>query len=68
MKAGRTLKTRTRRSRDVETPKTDAMIGKMLRAEGVPICEEWDRLVEHAREMERMAYAYRAVAVATSLK
>jgi hypothetical protein len=54
-------------SDDVETPKTDALIEEMLSGDGIPRCKEWERLEAHAREMERMAYAYRAVA-ASSMK
>jgi hypothetical protein len=36
-----------------ETPLTDALIDSMLCANGVPVCHEWNRLVEHARSLER---------------
>jgi hypothetical protein len=49
---------------DTPTPKTDALIEEMLCGDGIPRCKEWERLEAHAREMERMAHAYRAVAVA----
>ena len=49
---------------DVETPLTDKLIKEMLHGDGIPRCKEWERLEAHAREMERRAYAYRAVAAA----
>lgn len=49
---------------DQPTPQTDALIEEMLCGEGIPKCDEWDRMVKHARNMERMAYAYRVAAVA----
>ena len=56
--------TKQRVERDVPTPKTDALIEEMLHGDGIPRCAEWERLEAHAREMERMAYSYRAVAQA----
>jgi hypothetical protein len=52
------------KSLDTPTPRTDAVIDELLAGDGVPKCSEWDRMVEHAREMERMAAAYRALAIA----
>jgi len=49
---------------DLETPKTDALVEELLHADGIPRCKEWDRLLDHAKEMERMAHVYRAVAAA----
>ena len=49
---------------DVETPITDKLIDDMLHGDGIPRCDEWDRMVAHAREMERRYYASRAVASA----
>lgn len=54
-----------RADNDVPTPLTDALIDEMLHGEGIPRCKEWELLEAHAREMERRAYAYRAVAAAT---
>jgi hypothetical protein len=56
--------TNRHKSLDTPTPKTDALIEDMLCSDGVPNCPEWDRIVEHAREMERMAHSYRALAIA----
>lgn len=50
-----------RTPRDAPTPLTDALIEEMLCGKGIPRCEEWERLEEHAREMERRYYAMRAV-------
>ena len=52
------------RTLEGETPKTDALIEEMLHGEGIPRCREWERLEAHAREMERMAHTYRAIASA----
>lgn len=50
---------------DHPTPLTDALIEKMLEGDGIPKgCKQWQRIVKHAREMERRAYCYRAVAAA----
>jgi hypothetical protein len=51
-------------SKDFPTPKTDRLLRKMKEGDGVPVCPEWDRLVKHAREMERTAHALRVVATA----
>lgn len=48
---------------DVATPYTDKLIDKMLCGTGIPQCDEWDRMVEHARAMERLAYTYRTISV-----
>lgn len=49
---------------DMPTPITDKLIDEMRCGYGIPKCAEWDRLEEHAREMERQVATYRAVAVA----
>jgi hypothetical protein len=49
---------------DHPTPKTDALINKMLHGDGIPRCKEWEKLEEHAREMERLVYVYRELSVA----
>lgn len=53
---------------DVETPITDDLIETMLCGKGIPKCDEWDRMVEHAREMERRSYTFRAIAAAVMKK
>ena len=53
-----------KKDHDHPTPLTDSLIEKMLHGEGIPRCKEWEQLEEHAREMERRAYCYRAVAAA----
>lgn len=50
--------------KDTPTPLTDQLIEEMRHGYGIPKCAEWDRMVEHAREMERRAHAYKVVAVA----
>jgi hypothetical protein len=49
---------------DVPTPLTDKLIEDMLHGDGIPRCTEWDRMVAHAREQERQAHTYRAIAIA----
>lgn len=49
---------------DVPTPQTDKLIEEMRHGYGIPKCAEWDRLEAHAREMERLAYSFRALAIA----
>ena len=53
------------KAKDAPTPITDKLIDEMLHGDGIPRCTEWERLEAHAREMERMAAAYRAVASAS---
>ena len=47
---------------DFPTPKTDALIERLFEGSRVPVCPEWGEMVEHARELERLTYAYQAVA------
>lgn len=51
-------------SLDTPTPITDAVVENMRKEKGVPESAKWDRLEEHAREMERLAHSYRALAIA----
>lgn len=53
-----------REAPDVATPLTDALINNMLHGDGIPRCKEWELLEAHAREMERLYYAQRAVSAA----
>lgn len=54
----------SKQGEDFPTPRTDKLIEKMLEGDGIPVCEEWDRLLAHAKEMERMCQAQTAVAAA----
>lgn len=49
---------------DAPTPITDKLIDDMLHGDGIPRCDEWDRMVAHAKEMERWKDVYRAVSIA----
>ena len=56
---------RRKESPDFATPLTNKVLRDLLSGNGVPVgCDSWDKLVKHAKEMERRAYAYRAVATA----
>lgn len=64
MSRSATLNRTRKASGSISTPITNRIIQRLLSGDGIPDCAEWRTMVKHAREMERLYYAQRAISVA----